>query len=152
MTGDAHHLVRAAARDGLTARQRQRARLAALDAAAALGIVAVHECAGPDIGGLADWDEMRGIEHGVEVVGYWGEAVSSAEQARELIARTGARGLAGDLFVDGALGSRTAWLHRPYGDAPDCSPGLRQQLSRYRCDHRTSARMHRGAVSRQVSM
>ena len=32
---------------------------------------------------------------------------------------TGARGLAGDLFVDGALGSRTAWLHEPYTDAPE---------------------------------
>ncbi|MGY5190298.1 UNVERIFIED_CONTAM: amidohydrolase family protein, partial [Bacillus amyloliquefaciens DSM 7 = ATCC 23350] len=41
-----------------------------------------------------------------------------------LIERTGARGLAGDLFVDGALGSRTAWLHEPYADAPGCSPGL----------------------------
>ena len=37
-----------------------------------------------------------------------------------MIDRTGARGLAGDLFVDGALGSRTAWLHEPYADAPDC--------------------------------
>ena len=120
LTSDAHHLVRAAARDGLTPEQRRRARLAALDGAAALGIVSVHECGGPDIGGLADWDEVRGIEHGVEVVGYWGEAVSSAEQARALIARTGARGLAGDLFVDGALGSRTAWLDRPYSDAADC--------------------------------
>ena len=119
LTGDAHHLVRAAARDRLTPEQRRRARLAALDGAAAIGIVAVHECAGPDIGGLDDWDEVRGIEHGVEVVGYWGEAVSSAEQARALIARTGARGLAGDLFVDGALGSRTAWLHEPYTDAAD---------------------------------
>ena len=79
----------------------------------------MHECGGPDIGGLTDWDEIRGIEHGVEVVGYWGEAVSSAADARALIARTGARGLAGDLFVDGALGSRTAWLHRPYSDAED---------------------------------
>ena len=35
------------------------------------------------------------------------------------IETTGARGLAGDLFVDGALGSRTAWLHEPYTDAPD---------------------------------
>ena len=120
LTSDAHHLVRAAARDGLTPEQRRRARLAALDGAAALGIVSVHECGGPDIGGLADWDEVRGIEHGVEVVGYWGEAVSSAEQARALIARTGARGLAGDLFVDGALGSRTAWLDRPYSDAANC--------------------------------
>ncbi|MDG5484256.1 amidohydrolase [Mycolicibacterium gadium] len=120
LTADAHHLVRAAARDGLTTEQRRHAQLAALDAAAALGIVAVHECAGPEIGGLDDWNEVRGIDHGVEVVGYWGEAVSSAAEARDLIARTGARGLAGDLFVDGALGSRTAWLHSPYRDAPDC--------------------------------
>jgi predicted amidohydrolase YtcJ len=120
LTSDAHHLVRAAARDRLTPRQRQRARLAALDAAAASGIVAVHECAGPDIGGMDDWHEVRETDHGVEVVGYWGEHVTTADQARELIDRTGARGLAGDLFVDGALGSHTAWLHKPYADAPDC--------------------------------
>jgi len=119
LTSDAHHLVRAAARDRLTPEQRGEARLAALDAAAAFGIVAVHECAGPEIGGLDDWQEVRDTEHGVEVVGYWGEHVSTADQARELIGRTGARGLAGDLFVDGALGSHTAWLHRPYDDAPE---------------------------------
>jgi predicted amidohydrolase YtcJ len=120
LSGDAHHLVRAAARAGLNLEQRRNAQRAALNAAAALGIVAVHECAGPDIGGLSDWDEVRAVEHGVEVVGYWGAAVSSAVEARELIAQTGARGLAGDLFVDGALGSRTAWLQRPYCDAANC--------------------------------
>jgi predicted amidohydrolase YtcJ len=120
LTGDAHHLVRAAARDTLTAEQRRQARLAALDAAAAFGIVAVHECAGPDIGGLDDWHELRAAGHGIEVIGYWGEAVSSPDAARELIDATAARGLAGDLFVDGALGSRTAWLHHPYSDAPAC--------------------------------
>jgi predicted amidohydrolase YtcJ len=78
----------------------------------------VHECAGPDIGGIDDWAEVRDTDHGVEIVGYWGEQVTTAEAARDLIDRTGARGLAGDLFVDGALGSRTAWLHRPYADAP----------------------------------
>jgi len=119
LTGDAHHLVRAAARDRLTTGQRRRARLAALDAAAAFGIAAVHECVGPDIGGIDDWTEVRDTVHGVEIVGYWGEQVTTAEAARDLIDRTGARGLAGDLFVDGALGSRTAWLHQPYTDAPD---------------------------------
>ena len=122
LVGDAHHLVRAAARDLLTGGQRAQARLAALDAAAASGIVAVHECAGPEIGGLDDWHELRALcsrAHGVEVTGYWGEAVTSPAQARAVLDDTGAAGLAGDLFVDGAVGSRTAWLHEPYADASD---------------------------------
>jgi predicted amidohydrolase YtcJ len=119
LTADAHHLVRAAARDLLTDAQRTEARMAALDAAAASGIVAVHECAGPEIGGLDDWHELLTLGHGVQVTGYWGEPVTSAAQARAVIEDTGAAGLAGDLFVDGALGSRTAWLHEPYADAAD---------------------------------
>lgn len=125
LTGDAHHLVRAVARDLLTAGQLAEARAAALDALAAAGIVAVHECAGPEIGGLDDWLRLREIGRGLagrngpEVIGYWGEAVSTAAQARALVAETGVRGLAGDLFIDGALGSHTAWLHEPYTDAPD---------------------------------
>ena len=59
------------------------------------------------------------LDHGVEVIGYWGEAVTTADAGRALLDETGAAGLAGDLFVDGALGSRTAWLHEPYADAPD---------------------------------
>jgi predicted amidohydrolase YtcJ len=121
LSAEAHHLVRTEARRLLSWPQRDAARRAALDAAAAGGIVAVHECAGPQIGGAEDWQELRDIEHGVEVLGYWGEAVSSAAQARALIDSTGARGLAGDLFVDGALGSRTAWLSEPYADNESCS-------------------------------
>ena len=119
LTADAHHLVRAVARELLTPAQLGEARVAALDLAAASGIVAVHECAGPEIGGIDDWRALRALDHGVEIIGYWGEAVTSADDARALHAETGARGLAGDLFVDGALGSRTAWLHQPYRDAPD---------------------------------
>jgi predicted amidohydrolase YtcJ len=118
LTADAHHLVRAVARELLTRAQLSEARVAALDLAAASGIVAVHECAGPEIGGIDDWRALRALDHGVEIIGYWGEAVSSADDARTLHAETGARGLAGDLFVDGALGSHTAWLHLPYRDAP----------------------------------
>ncbi|BDE14423.1 hypothetical protein Mkiyose1665_49770 [Mycobacterium kiyosense] len=121
LTSDAHHLARAVARELLTREQLAEARTAALQALAAAGIVAVHECAGPQIGGLDDWLQLAGLRHGVEVIGYWGEAVSTAAQARARIAETGARGLAGDLFVDGALGSRTAWLHEPYADAPGCT-------------------------------
>ncbi|MBY0441276.1 MAG: amidohydrolase [Mycobacteriaceae bacterium] len=120
LVGEAHHLVRAVARQLLTADQVRQAQDAALAAAAAAGIVAVHECAGPDLGGLDDWRRLQAIEHGVEVIGYWGQAVSSAAAARALLEDTGARGLAGDLYVDGALGSRTAWLHQPYADAPGC--------------------------------
>ncbi len=119
LVGDAHHSVRAAARDLLTDAQRAEAQRTALDAAAANGIVAVHECAGPQIGGLDDWQQLRAVQHGVQVIGYWGEAVTSPAQARALLEYTGAAGLAGDLFVDGAVGSRTAWLHEPYADSPD---------------------------------
>jgi predicted amidohydrolase YtcJ len=123
LVADAHHRVRAAARDLLTETQRAEARLAALHALAANGIVAVHECAGPQIGGLDDWQELRVLSrraNGVEVIGYWGEAVTTAAQAGALLEDTGAAGLAGDLFVDGALGSRTAWLNEPYRDADHC--------------------------------
>ncbi|WP_425518547.1 amidohydrolase [Mycobacterium spongiae] len=120
LVADAHHQARATARDLLTDAQLAEARSAALQAVAAAGIVAVHECAGPDIGGLDDWLQLRALDRGVEVIGYWGEAVTTPTQARALVDETGARGLAGDLFVDGALGSHTAWLHQPYADAPDC--------------------------------
>lgn len=119
LTAAAHHRVRAVARSLLTPDQLRTARLSALDLAARSGIVAVHECAGPEIGGLDDWLAVRALDHGVDVVGYWGEAVASADAARELIATTGAAGLAGDLFIDGALGSHTAWLRSPYEDASD---------------------------------
>lgn len=121
LTGDAHHRVRAVARSLLTDDQLTEARVAALEALAASGVVAVHECAGPQIGGLDDWLALRRLNAGVEVIGYWGEPVTTATAARTLIAETGARGLAGDLFIDGALGSRTAWLHEPYADAPGCT-------------------------------
>lgn len=118
LTADAHHIARAEARRLLTVGQRDGARRTALDAAARNGIVAVHECAGPQIGGAEDWAELTATDHPVDVVGYWGETVSTAAQARALVDQTGAKGLAGDLFVDGALGSRTAHLSEPYADAP----------------------------------
>ncbi len=120
LTAAAHHAVRGAARRGLTAAQRARARLAALDDVAAHGHVAVHECAGPDISGLDDFTELLGTDHPVEVRGYWGQAVRSAEDAVELLAATGAHALGGDLFVDGSIGSHTARWQRPYQDRPDC--------------------------------
>jgi predicted amidohydrolase YtcJ len=119
LTFEAHHLARAAARNLLTADQRAAARTAALDLCASRGIIAVHECGGPDISGLTDFQELLAHDHGVEVRGYWGEHVSTAEDARALLDKTGAHGLGGDLFIDGSLGSHTAWLAEPYADQPD---------------------------------
>jgi predicted amidohydrolase YtcJ len=118
LTRQAHHHARRAARESITAGQRQSAQRAFLTAAAARGIAVVHECAGPEISGINDLADLLSADHGVEVVGYWGQAVSTPEQARELLAATGAHGLAGDLFCDGALGSRTAALRTSYADAP----------------------------------
>jgi len=112
----AHHLARAAVLDRLDRAQRDRARRAALDHAAANGIVAVHECAGPEISGRADVTELLEFSHGVQVRAYWGEVVRTADEARLLVKDLGVHGLAGDLFVDGSLGSHTAWLRAPYAD------------------------------------
>ncbi len=116
LRAEAHHLVRAAALDTLDRAGRDRARAAALDHAAAHGVVAVHECGGPQIAGRTDIRELLEFEHGVQVRAYWGEAVTSAAGARALVDELGVHGLAGDLFVDGSFGSHTAWLREPYAD------------------------------------
>lgn len=112
----AHHHARRVARDSFTPDQRRAAQLAFLRHAAAEGVVSVHECAGPDISGAEDLAALLDLitPELPEVVGYWGER-GAVHRAAEM----GVRGLAGDLFVDGAIGSRTAALHKPYTDAPD---------------------------------
>ncbi|BDD82621.1 amidohydrolase [Tsukamurella pulmonis] len=127
LTAAAHHAVRAAALAALTDAQITAAQTAALDAAAAAGIAAVHECGGPDIAGERDFALLGALTHGVHVRRYWGEAARDADDARAIIYRTGADGLAGDLFVDGSLGSRTALLHAPYADAPSTGVGYLDQ-------------------------
>ncbi|MFJ4835212.1 amidohydrolase [Streptomyces sp. NPDC088747] len=114
LTRDAHHAVRKAALGAVTGEQRTRAQRAALAHAASLGIGSLHECAGPDI---SSEDDLTGLlrlaaeEPGPRVVGYWAE--QDVDKARAL----GAIGAAGDLFVDGSLGSYTACLDHPYADA-----------------------------------
>ncbi|WP_433722927.1 amidohydrolase [Nocardia sp. CA-129566] len=112
----AHHLVRAEVLAGSDRAQRDRARKAALDAAAARGVVAVHECGGPEIAGRTDIRELLEFEHGVEVRAYWGQAVRTADEARALVAELGVHALGGDLFVDGSIGSHSARLRAPYAD------------------------------------
>lgn len=120
LTTEAHHHVRRAALAGLDTDTRRRAQQAFLDDAARRGVAVVHECAGPDISGRDDVALLRTLP-GPEVVAYWGEAVRTPEEARDLVRATGAHGLAGDVFVDGSLGSRTAALRSPYTDAPGCT-------------------------------
>ncbi|MFJ6570190.1 amidohydrolase [Streptomyces sp. NPDC091292] len=118
LTRDAHHAVRAAAYAAVTPEQRTRAQRAALRHAVSLGIGSVHECAGPEISGEDDFTALLRLareEPGPRVVGYWAEQVAGARDA-EKIRALGAVGAAGDLFVDGALGSHTACLHEPYAD------------------------------------
>ncbi|MER8009185.1 amidohydrolase [Streptomyces sp. NPDC094149] len=114
LTADAHHAVRSAAFAAVTPAQRTEAQRAALAQAASLGIGSVHECAGPEISSEDDFTSLLRLaseETGPRVIGYWAE--QDVEKARAL----GATGAAGDLFVDGALGSHTACLHLPYTDA-----------------------------------
>ncbi|QDG63470.1 amidohydrolase [Pseudarthrobacter sp. NIBRBAC000502771] len=98
----------------------------ALAEAAANGYVALAEMGAPHIGGAEDlrlaagWNAPEaGQPRYPDVMPYWGELVSSEEQARALVAELGAgvRGLAGDLNIDGSLGSRTAALRAGYSDA-----------------------------------
>ncbi|MGW1028335.1 amidohydrolase [Streptomyces sp. NPDC002577] len=119
LTRDAHHALRAAAQAAVTPEQRTEAQRAALRQAVSLGIGSVHECAGPDISSEDDFTGLLRLaaeEPGPRVVGYWGEQIADARGA-EKIRALGAIGAAGDLFVDGALGSHTACLHEPYADA-----------------------------------
>ncbi|MFF4357778.1 amidohydrolase [Streptomyces sp. NPDC001604] len=117
LTAGAHHAVRAAAFAAVTPAQRTEAQRTALAHAASLGVGSVHECAGPEISSEDDFTGLLRLaaeEPGPRVIGYWAEqAEEGVEKAREL----GAVGAAGDLFVDGALGSHTACLHTPYTDA-----------------------------------
>ena len=100
----------------------------ALSEAAANGYVAVAEIGAPHIGGAEDlrvaaaWNDAT-PEEGVrpEVLPYWGELAADEGHARSILAQFGfpVRGLAGDLNIDGSIGSRTAALRSGYSDAPD---------------------------------
>ncbi|MBV1850883.1 amidohydrolase [Catellatospora tritici] len=110
---DAHHVVRERAFGQITTVQRQQAQVTALRHAASLGIAAVHECGGPGTSSETDFtDLLRLSGQGLpEVYGFWGELLGAAK-AREL----GAVGAGGDLYADGALGSRTAHVTKAYLD------------------------------------
>ena len=96
----------------------------ALAEAAANGYVALAEMAAPHIGTIGDlhlaaaWN--TGPDAVPEILPYWGELATSADHARSILDALGVPvlGLAGDLNMDGSIGSRTAALRTDYTDAP----------------------------------
>ncbi|MET1007511.1 MAG: amidohydrolase family protein, partial [Propionibacteriaceae bacterium] len=117
LTREAHHRSRRQLDSLFTDAERRSAARAALLRAAEAGLGAVHELGGPPLGPLQDLIRIREVaaEIGIDVVTYWGELAGpeSIERARSV----GAVGLAGDLCVDGSIGSRTAAVVEPYADA-----------------------------------
>jgi predicted amidohydrolase YtcJ len=110
---DAHHVARTGLFRLTPAADREDAILRALADAAAHGISMVHELGAPhicpptDLELLAALDGRPGLP---ETVRYWGSL--DVDQARAL----GCAGAAGDLCMDGSLGSHTSALLAPYAD------------------------------------
>ncbi|HSO91112.1 MAG TPA: amidohydrolase family protein [Arthrobacter sp.] len=119
----AHTAARLAARE-LPAAALRGYQQRTLAEAAANGYVALAEMAAPHIGSIEDlqlaaaWN--TGPDAVPEILPYWGELASSADHARSILDRLGVPvlGLAGDLNLDGSIGSRTAALREDYSDAP----------------------------------
>jgi predicted amidohydrolase YtcJ len=133
LTREAHHLCRGSLDQLFTDQERRSAARAALHAAAAQGVATVHDLGGPHLGPVEDLSRVReaATELGVGVVTYWGELAT--EPTIKWAEEAGVAGLAGDLCVDGAIGSRTASLCEPYTDAETC--GVRYLSEQQIADH-----------------
>lgn len=119
VSAQAHGSLRAHALGHLSESQRDRSQTTFIKHALSRGIGSIHEMAGPSISSESD---ARMLAHrsnlniGPRVFVYWGELSSDGgiETAMELEAV----GAGGDLFIDGAIGSRSAALLSDYTDAP----------------------------------
>ena len=121
VTRDAHHVAREAFNGAVTPAQRQADIALALQAAAAAGIGLVQENGGRTLSGTDDFAEVLAAGErgdGPQTIGYWAQLVADEADARDVATLRGARGLAGDLNIDGSIGSRTAHLRADYADAP----------------------------------
>ncbi len=116
----AHHVARAGLFRLTPVADRENAILTALEGAARQGIGMVHELGAPHICQPEDFDILGRLTEAAalrerpalpEAVWYWGSL--DVDDAR----RIGCAGAAGDLCVDGSIGSRTSALHAPYADA-----------------------------------
>lgn len=129
---EAHHAARALTRQGLGRGERQRMHEVALTAAAAAGIGCLHEMSAPHIAPTGDLGELLAMVEASrhqpdrpalpDVIAYRGALAGDDVDAVRLVAELdlppGHRlaGLAGDLCVDGSVGSRTAAMRSPYAD------------------------------------
>ncbi|HET7356604.1 MAG TPA: amidohydrolase family protein [Nocardioidaceae bacterium] len=112
---EAHHRARDTVFRIVPRSAREEAIRQALHLAARQGFGMVHELGAPSLSLPDDLTTCREVAAQAavpEVVGYWGE-LDGVEAAREL----GCAGAAGDLCVDGSIGSRTSAVHLPYADA-----------------------------------
>ena len=112
---EAHHQAREVMFDLIPAEARRDAIHRALTEAARQGIGMVHELGAPHLSPRGDFavaEALRADAPLPEVVGYWG-GLKEVETALQL----GCAGAAGDLCMDGAIGSRTAAMTAPYLDA-----------------------------------
>jgi predicted amidohydrolase YtcJ len=125
VTRQAHSAARQATRR-LPAAALQDYQRRALGEAAANGYVALAEMGAPKISSIDDlrlaagWNDAAGSAAVPEVLPYWGQLTTTPADAEALLAELGVRvrGFAGDLNIDGSIGSRTASLREPYADAP----------------------------------
>lgn len=119
---EAHAMVRETTTASMSPAERVAAQRAYRSLASRNGIVSIHEMAGPAISSQADALSLHQIstsEPGPVLYTYWGQTAQSG--GLDICQQIGAIGLAGDLFIDGAIGSRTAALHHPYTDCPEAS-------------------------------
>ncbi len=122
---EAHALVRDATRSALDPAVRQGYQEAALHRFASQGVLTVHEMSAPHIAPLDDLVglvALAGRDDLPDVVPYRAERATTEDEARRhvadlLAAGVPVRGLAGDLNIDGSIGSRTAAFLEPYADA-----------------------------------
>ena len=115
----AHGALRKFALGSISHSQRKTAQKLFLDHCLSQGIVGVHEMAGPHISSYSDASSLQELSSGSnlpQVAIYWGELLS--EDSLNIVRELKAIGAAGDLFIDGAIGSHTAFLKEPYSDDP----------------------------------
>jgi predicted amidohydrolase YtcJ len=116
LTREAHRVARDEIFSVLPDSAQEEAIARALTAAARQGIGMVHENGAPGDSPAEDFERIHRVTSrspSVEVVGYWGR-LDGVDEARRL----GCAGAAGDLCMDGAVGSRTAAMRAPYADEP----------------------------------